>query len=182
MRILKRIISILVWLVLGFLAVAFLLPSIYHVERSLVIDRPPSQVYTQVARLQNWANWNPWTAMDPDAETFVSGVQGEVGSSWSWDGKILGKGSLTIVDLVPDRAVRSKLVFREPREMEADDLWEFKPEGRATRVTWTSEGHLSYPIGRYVGLFMDRMMGPDLEQGLHNLKTHLEKQQALGAE
>lgn len=180
MRILKKIFSTLAWLVLGLMALALLLPSIYHVERSIVIDRPPSHVYAQIARLQNWTNWNPWTSMDPDAKTSISGIQGEVGSSWSWDGEILGKGSLTIVDLVPDRAVRSKLVFREPREMEADDLWEFKPEGRATRVVWTSEGHLSYPIGRYIGLFMDRMMGPDLEQGLYNLKSHLEQKPATG--
>jgi len=174
MRILKKLFSGILWLALALLAVAFLLPSIYHVERSIIIDRPPAQVYVQVARLSNWSNWNPWSAMDPAAETSISGIEGQVGSSWSWDGDVLGKGSLTIVDMVPGRALRSKLVFEAPQYMEADDYWQFIPEGRATKVIWANEGHLTYPFGRYAGLFMDRMMGPDLEQGLHNLKSHLE--------
>jgi len=50
------------------------------------------------------------------------------------------------------------------------------PDGAGTRVTWTNEGDMGgSPINRYLGLLMDRMVGPDFEGGLTNLKGLAEK-------
>ena len=50
------------------------------------------------------------------------------------------------------------------------------PEGAGTRVTWTNEGDMGgSPVNRYFGLLMDRMVGPDFEAGLSNLKGLAEK-------
>ena len=47
--------------------------------------------------------------------------------------------------------------------------------GENTKVTWSNEGDLgANPINRYFGLMMDRMMGPDFEEGLNNLKRAVE--------
>jgi hypothetical protein len=46
-----------------------------------------------------------------------------------------------------------------------------EPQGEAVKVTWHNGGHLGYnPVNRYFGLLMDKMMGPDFEKGLSNLK------------
>ena len=46
------------------------------------------------------------------------------------------------------------------------------PEGTGTRVTWTLDTDFSGSlIGRYFGLALDRMVGPDYEKGLAQLKA-----------
>ncbi len=50
------------------------------------------------------------------------------------------------------------------------------PDGSGTRVTWTNEGDMgANPVNRYFGLMMDRMVGPDFEAGLKNLKALAER-------
>jgi hypothetical protein len=47
--------------------------------------------------------------------------------------------------------------------------------GNQTTVTWAFMGHMSYPFN-FMTLFMDSMLGKDLEKGLNNLKGIMEKQ------
>ena len=45
----------------------------------------------------------------------------------------------------------------------------------SSKVTWSNGGDLGMnPVGRYFGLFMDRMMGPDFQSGLEKLKSKVE--------
>jgi hypothetical protein len=47
-----------------------------------------------------------------------------------------------------------------------------EPINGATRVVWTDSGDVGSNITyKYFGLFMDRLIGPDFEDGLANLKT-----------
>jgi len=47
----------------------------------------------------------------------------------------------------------------------------FAAEGNGTKVVWTMNGNAGMnPIFRWFGLFMDKMVGPDFEAGLKNLK------------
>jgi hypothetical protein len=51
-----------------------------------------------------------------------------------------------------------------------------EPAGQGTRVTWTNEGDVgSSPINRYFAQAMDRLVGPDFEAGLKNLKAIAER-------
>lgn len=45
-----------------------------------------------------------------------------------------------------------------------------EPIAGGTRITWRNEGNLPYPIGRYFGLGVEGMLGPQCEKGLANLK------------
>ena len=43
--------------------------------------------------------------------------------------------------------------------------------GDRIKVTWSNEGDLGgNPVNRYFGLMMDKMIGPDFEEGLAKLK------------
>jgi hypothetical protein len=45
-----------------------------------------------------------------------------------------------------------------------------------TKVSWTNEGDFgTNPALRYLGLFMDNIIGPDFEAGLASLKILVEK-------
>ena len=51
-------------------------------------------------------------------------------------------------------------------------------EGVGTQVTWSMHGNMgSNPLFRWLALFGDRMVGPDFEAGLANLKALAEKPQ-----
>jgi len=72
----------------------------------------------------------------------------------------------------------AKLQFFKP--MEATNQVEFtlKPQGPQTDVTWTMSGPMPY-LSKLMCVFvsMDRMVGPDFEAGLANLKAEAEKNQ-----
>ena len=61
-------------------------------------------------------------------------------------------------------------MFTGSEAMESWIFWQFEPTEEGTRATWANEGEVGYPLGRYFGLFLDGMMGPDFERGLKNLK------------
>lgn len=155
-----------------FLLVAAVLPGTYTVERSIEIDRPPALVYAQVTDYNAWLEWSPWPQMDPNAKHTVNGAPGTVGMTWSWEGDELGVGAMTIAALDENRSLHSTLEFKEPMQSIADDYVELEPlDGGRTRVTWRNTGELPYPVGRYFGLGMDGMLGPQYEDGLQNLKA-----------
>lgn len=170
MKLLKKILIGVLSVVALFLVIALFLPSTYHVERSVVIQEPVDKVYAHVGNLNHWADWNPWTKMDPTAKNTVTGSGYEIGSVWAWNGEEVGVGSLTIQELEPNKFMQSRLAFQEPQMFESNDIWKFEPVEEGTQVTWINEGELGYPIDRVFGLFIDGMLGKDFEQGLANLK------------
>ena len=75
--------------------------------------------------------------------------------------------------LMPDRRVEMDLGF-EGMGVSQTAL-ECAPEGAAQRVTWTMAFEAgNNPMKRYFGLFFDRVIGPDYEKGLVNMKALLE--------
>ena len=155
--------------------IAFFLPPTYHVERSTEINQPVEIVFDQVVDLNNYMQWNPWTEKDPNVKNKITGEPTVRGMKWSWDGKKTGKGNLTLVEFKRNEFIRNRLVFEYPNQMEADDLWIFEEINGKTIVRWVNSGDLNFPIGRWFGLFMDKMMGKDFEKGLENLKNKCEK-------
>ncbi|MFX7894998.1 SRPBCC family protein, partial [Acinetobacter baumannii] len=50
------------------------------------------------------------------------------------------------------------------------------PRDGGTKVSWSMDGDMGRnPLNRWMGLFMDRMVGPDFDAGLANLKALAEK-------
>lgn len=53
---------------------------------------------------------------------------------------------------------------------------ELSPAPHGVKLAWSTAGDLGMnPVNRWFGLFLDRMIGPDFERGLSNLKTLVEK-------
>lgn len=162
-----------------FLVVTAVLPSSYYVERTIEINQRTEVIYPLVAYLPNWPKWDPFTEQEPEAKSTFSGEAGMVGSKWNWEGKVLGTGSLTIEELVPNQSIRSKMVSVAPQPWAATDNWKFEPTAAGTKVTWRIEGQLGHPIEIVFGPFMESMLGPAFEKGLANLKKVSEYQAAV---
>ena len=74
------------------------------------------------------------------------------------------------MESVPDRHVGLELDFGA--QGKSKSAIEFEPAAGGTKVTWTLDMDLGAgPVGRYFGLFLDGMIGPDYERGLGRLKT-----------
>jgi hypothetical protein len=102
-----------------------------------------------------------------------SGPAAGVGAKQSWTGKSSGNGSVEITKADPQEGISYDF---ELSGFRSTGGIMFFPGPDGTIVAWHAEGDLSFnPINRFCGVWMDRMMGPDLETGLRNLKAKVEK-------
>jgi len=179
MRALKTLLIILFSVLAVITVLAILGDSTYRVERSTVVAAPPEVVYGYVSRLESMKQWGPWQQMDKDQVQTLEGTDGTVGAVWRWEGDTVGKGSQTIMSLEPNKAVRCQLHFVEPFESISTATYDLQPVGDSTMVTWGMEGENGF-MAKVMSLFMnmDKMIGPDFEKGLANLKALAEKEQA----
>jgi hypothetical protein len=171
---LKKVLIIILFMAGVFLLIAALLPSQYRVERTVMIQAPDSLVYEQIANYEHWLSWSAWALRDQDASNDFMGEAATLGHKWSWKGEIVGEGSMTHVELVPNKRVVSELAFLQPQAMTATNIMEINPTPTGTRVSMAIEGSLGYPVERIFGLAMDDLVGPDFEEGLNNLKNKME--------
>ena len=94
---------------------------------------------------------------------------------WAWKSESEGSGEMEFTAAVPNEGITYVLVFRG-MGMRSSGQMRLEPVGPGTRVTWTNEGDMgANPVNRYFGLFMDRLVGPDFEGGLKNLKALAEQ-------
>lgn len=155
--------------------IALLMPDHFNVTRSLEMNAPNNKIFPLVADFSRWNEWSPWYVSEPNAEYAQIGTMGQTGSSFQWSGKIIGKGSMDLLEVHEPDLVRIKMFFKAPRKMELNSEITFKTEATKTIVTWSNDGKLSYPMGRLFGRFTNEMIGNDLEKGLEKIKTAVEK-------
>lgn len=169
----KKILAGLIVLLLVAAAVGLMLPRHARVARSVVINRPASLIFATVNSFQLFPRWSPWQDLDPNMHQSAEGARDGVGAKLVWSGNDkVGSGTQLITDATADRSVASDLDLGDGV---AKSLLTLAAEGPATRVTWTLDIDMgANPIGHYIGLTMDRMIGPDFARGLSNLKTLLE--------
>jgi len=170
----KITIGLILFIGLVLIIPVFLKPT-FHIERSIIIEKPASEIITTVSDYNTWKNWSPWALNDPAQVVTVSGKPGTVGHVQTWEGQINGKGKQTIASVTPNKEVVFNLEFIDPNPMVSVARMNFEDFGSGTKLTWSNDGDSEYPVGRYFGLFLDGMIGPDFEKGLTNLKNLLEK-------
>ncbi len=171
MKMFRRILFIFLCIVLVLLSIGFLLPNKVHVERSLKIDAFPRTVFDQVNTLKNWEKWSPWPASDTLIQLTYSGPELGVGAAFSWFSKKknVGKGSFSIISSFPNDSLTVLMDFGENGR--SSSKFVFIKQNESTIVIWNVESNLGLnPVSRWFGLFMDRMVGPDIESGLARLK------------
>lgn len=172
MKILKRIlIGILIIIGIG-----FFMPGKTHVERNIEINAPIAQVYDQVNELKNWMNWSPWAKLDPNTIWKYSEPSSGVGSYYTWASQVknVGNGKMTVLETKQNELVNCKMEFEGMGESFADFKFMAK-DSTSTRVVWSFNNDNGInPFQRWMGLFMDKLLGPDFEKGLANLKAYSE--------
>ena len=176
---LKKVLIGLVIVVAGLAVVVALQPSEFTVKRSAVIAAAPAEVFPHVNDFHNWEAWSPWAKLDPKSKVAFEGPPSGKGSVFKWSGNDdVGEGSMTIVESQPPRQIRIKLAFVRPFESSADTVFDFAAAGPGTTVTWTMSGKNDNFIAKAFCLVMggpDKMVGPDFDRGLAQMKAAVEK-------
>lgn len=183
MKALKIIGIILAVLVALVLIAGLIAPKNFTVTRSTVINAPADVVYHNFATFEGFNKWNPWYKYDTAAVVTIEGTDGAVGAKRSWVGnEKVGKGSMTVTRVEPGKEVEYDLVFIEPYETKSVVTTTMEPTEGGQKVTWTTKGDMKYPFNA-MALFMsmDKMLGPDFEAGLNNLKELSEKNEGMAA-
>jgi len=166
------IVKVLLALLAGLIAVAMMgslvLSPDYTVSRSVLVDAPAAKIYPLIESSKGWASWGVWYRRDPQMQVTATGVDRGMGAAWSWKSESQGNGTMKLTAVVPDQKVAYELAIEgfDPSQGELSLV----AEGQATRVTWTMQGRMSSYSGRWFALFMDKLVGPDFDAGLANLK------------
>ncbi len=177
MRIVGIILGLLVVAVLAVLGIASQQPPGYKTVRSISSSAAPSDVYAILENLRRFPDWSPWDKMDPSVKRSFEGTTG-VGSSFAWDGNAeVGAGKMTITGVKPGQSVDIDLVFLRPFASEAKVVLSAEPEGPGSKITWAMSGENAAILPKVMHMFMDfdKMIGPDFERGLAQLKTLAEE-------
>ena len=176
MKILKFIGLSLLILFLVLVAVAYLLPRHVRVERTETIKAAPEIVFGQVNTLKNWEQWSPWHKLDPKMKLEYNEIPSGKGASYSWksEKRNVGNGKLTIIRIVPYDTIDVEMNFMEQGTSLAG--YYIKKADSTVQLTWWMDADMGYnPMGRWVGLFMDNLVGKDFEKGLSSIKEFSER-------
>ena len=174
MKLLKRIVLIVLLLPVVLLIVSLFLPSKYHVERSVVIKAPTATIFPWINNPSRWPEWTAWTTeKDPTLTYAYSGPVEGAGAASEWTSQKMGSGSMKFTSADPQKGIRFDLSF-DGGKFQSKGALLLDPVGDSTKVTWSNDGELGgNPIFRYLGLFMDKMVGRDYEEGLEKLRRKL---------
>lgn len=173
---LKTLLGAVVLVVAGVLIYAATRPDSFAIQRSASIAAPPDKLFALINDVKAFNTWNPYALKDPAIKLRYEGAAAGPGAAYAWESEKVGVGRMQIVEAVPAQRVAMQLAFEKP--MKATNRVEFtlQPEGAATRVTWGMSGPMPYLSKLMTTFFsMEKMVGPDFEAGLANLKAAAEK-------
>ena len=74
------ILYILGGIVLLILILGMLAPKNYDVSRSIIVNKPKSEVFKSLRSLKKQGEWSPWEKKDPNMKKEFTGTDGEVGA------------------------------------------------------------------------------------------------------
>ncbi|MGM8361168.1 SRPBCC family protein [Flavobacterium sp. ARAG 55.4] len=144
----------------------------FLVERSKIINSPKSSVYNYVNDYRNWSDFGSWT--NDDAEIKVNYPQNTIGkgASYNWEGKN-GEGEMRTIRIKENDSIVQSMKFEGTY---STVYWHFKDTIGGTKVTWKTEGKMSFLFKIYAALNggTDRVIGAIYEKSLVNLDRALD--------
>lgn len=185
MKILKLIGVALGALIALFLIVTAFLSPKSHMERAIVTEASPADVFQVINSYKNFNRWSPWAQLDPNTKYIFEGPESGVGAKMSWksDDKNVGNGAQWILESDENKRIKTQMQFGEMSGTYTSEIVLTPTEG-GTEITWTYDGDvtgsgIASPIYKVMSMFMDKFLGPMYEEGLVSLKAVAESQRAV---
>jgi len=177
MNILITILFVLAGIILLFLLIALLTKKDFRLEKQVVINKPKQEVFDYLKLIRNQEHYSVWVMKDPNVKIIYTGTDGTVGftSSWTSDDKNVGIGEQEIIKINPGESMDVEVRFKKPFEATNyahTDLTAISPD--QTKLSNVFTGRQKFPMN-VMNLFMDKLVGKDMQQNLQNMKANLEK-------
>ena len=179
MKIFIGIIIVLAGIIILFLVIGLLIRKDYSVGKDVVVNKSKTTVFDFLKLLKNQNKFSVWSSIDPNMKTEFRGTDGTIGfiSAWESDNKNVGKGEQEILKIMDGERIDYEIRFIKPFASTSKAyISTTTVNDYQTKVHWEFTGKMKYPTNLML-LFMnmEKMVGGDLDKGLQNLKSVLEK-------
>ena len=153
------------------------MPKPYSLQVSESIKAPIDAVFDVLNDLNQLNDWSPFIKMDPSVVSNVSGAASGVGSVYSWKGKKIGSGSMTMTVCTKPYKIAFDMDFNGKDKALSEYL--LTEVDGVTTVTWFLGGERGFG-GQLMNLVFkfDKMMAKNFSDGLESLKDLVESQNA----
>ena len=166
MRFLRLVIISIIFFALIITIISLFIPPHVRISKAIQINRSKDSVMSQISDPANWKKWYP----SANAANFYY----ENGFA---KGLILdaAKRQYLVITNIKDDEVDA--AYRLPRRTVAT-AWQLisAAGGNSVTVQWYMDFHLRwYPWEKFSSFMFEKLYGPQIQQGLDNLKTLVEK-------
>ena len=166
MRIIKLIIISILVLFIIITIISLFIPSHIRISKAIQINASKESVMNQISNPEKWKNWYP--GIDSIKYFYKAGVI---------KGIMLNeeKQQYLILSNKKNNEVTAAFTFPNKKILTG---WEIVPTLGTNSVTvqWYIDFHLNwYPWEKFTSFMFERIYNPQLQKGLDNLKTFLEK-------
>jgi len=145
--------------------------------KSIEIKKNSKLVFDYLKITRNQDNFSVWNMADPNMTKKHEGIDGTIGYKYSWDSTIknVGAGEQEITGIEGGKSIDYTIRFFRPMKNVGTTKFNINSldEGN-TSVDWIFDAPSKFPMSLFSPIFK-RMLGKDLEKGLVNLKSILEK-------
>lgn len=145
----------------------------FTVQRSTLINKPASELYSLVGDFNSWPHWSPWLIQEPDCPVHISGRPGQIGHKQEWDGEKIGAGNIQLIEHETNEHLLYDLHFLRPWKSHSQASFTFVTKGDQTEVIWSMNGSVPAIMFMMKSKIIN-MVGSDYEKGLAMLKEHVE--------
>ena len=166
---------IIALIVIGLLIFLLRQPANFEVDRTLLIDAPVDRVFQTIRNFKTWPQWSPWLMHAPECKLEYSDNYQDSGGHYRWDGKLVGAGTLTHVDIQQGLSIDQRIEFLRPFKSSSEVSWTFDPHDEQTRVHWIMRGSMPF-LFRFMTPMMTEMVSKDYDLGLNLLNGYLNPQ------
>lgn len=151
--------------------VGLFLPRKFEVKQQIAVHSSASDIFPMLEEIRKWPEWTVWNVQnDPSLRLSFEGPAEGVGAKELWFSERMGDGSIEIVFSSLNSAIHYEMITQEGRFKVFGSLV-LAPSTTGTTVTWKCKGNLPFnPVSRYFGVFMEHLIGPDMNYGLKRLK------------
>ena len=158
------------------IVIAFTKPNTFHVQRSIIIDSSPENIFLHINKLRDWQFWSPYEFKDPKMQREFGRIDTGKGAFYAWQGNNqVGQGYMEIIESKIPSNIKIALTFIKPFKGNNTAEFTLTPENNTTQLTWAMYGPNTF-ISKIMQIFInfDRMIGNDFSSGLNKLKKLVE--------
>lgn len=153
------------------------MPKEMIIEKNVSINNNIGEVFSFLKETRNQDKFSVWNMKDPNMKKSYSGIDGTKGFIYSWDSKDknVGAGAQEIIDIKEGNRIDYEMRFSRPMQNTATASFVLdKIDENTTSVTWTFRSPTKFPMSLFSPIFK-KILGKQLDQGLQNLKSLLDK-------